>query len=391
MKRIMKFLFVAVGFFAGPGIIFLLPYVMPQEAYAAFAKVLTFAQLLTLVSGLGLEIGSARLNIPIGRITALLLATTSIAAIILFVIFPTMNLMEGAVVLCIAVVTSLATVYQSYFLFKGHALSYGIYGLTRSGVTLLALIALLKLGCGAVVAFGGGTLLGFIASLWIIRINLRDSGFWKGSEIKIAKLLKLSLPFFAINGAAVLPIILDRLMAQQHLSPLEFSKYMVVTTWAIPIMYLGNVYQQFLISHFDIDSLRVFVRKIGLLLVANIMYIGMVVLVTKLFVRVPYFKESQEFVPIWLLVAGWYTMYAAIAYPAAAYVQRKMKENAVRSLAWWTAAMLPLALIGAYLVSSAWWSEIGMYAAVIFSLLFASLMLVPRVCFVGRLLSKEQL
>lgn len=387
LRIILKFSLIAVGFLAGPGVIFLLPYIMPAESYANFAKVLTFAQLLALVSGLGLEISGARFNIALLRVTKIILLTTSISSIALFILFPGTTSEEKLIVWCIAFTTVLSTVYQSYFLFRGQALIYGLYGLIRSSIMLVLLIFLLRMKVDTVFAYGGATIIGFAFSLLLVNKNIKISLNEKHYDFKC--LIKASIPFFIINGVAVLPIILDRLMAQQNLVPIEFSKYIVVTTWAVPIMYIGNIYQQFIISHFDLFSLRALIKKNLLLLAANVAYIIFVVVVTTEVVHIPYFKSSSDFVPIWLLVSGWYAVYSAVAFPAAAYVQRKLDENMVRKLSWWTAGLLPFALFIAYFIASTQWSHIGMFAAAVFSSIFATLILVPRIFFVQRDLTKN--
>lgn len=387
LRIILKFSLIAVGFLAGPGVIFLLPYIMPAESYATFAKVLTFSQLLALVSGLGLEIAGARFNIGLLRVTKIIFLTTSISSVVLFIIFPGTNSEEKLIVWCIAFTTVLSTVYQSYFLFRGQALIYGLYGLMRSSIMLVSLIILLKLKFDVVLAYGISTIIGFTFSLRLVNKNIKAS--LDDKHYDFICLFKTSIPFFIINGVAVLPIILDRLMAQQNLVPTEFSKYIVVTTWAVPIMYIGNIYQQFIISHFDLFSLKALIKKNLLLLAANTAYIVFVVAVTAEIVHVPYFKSPTEFVPIWLMVSGWYAVYSAVAFPAAAYVQRKLDENIVRKLAWWTVGLLPLVLFIAYFIASTQWAHIGMFAAAIFSSIFASLILVPRVFFVQRDLTKN--
>lgn len=387
LRIILKFSLIAAGFLAGPGVIFLLPYIMPAESYATFAKVLTFSQLLALVSGLGLEIAGARFNIALLRVAKIIILTTSICSLALFIIFPGTTSEEKLIIWCIAFTTVLSTVYQSYFLFRGQALIYGIYGLMRSSIMLVSLIVLLRLKADVVFAYGVSAIIGFAFPLWLVNKNIKIT--LTGNYYDFKFLIKASIPFFIINGVAVLPIILDRLMAQQNLVPIEFSKYIVVTTWAVPIMYMGNIYQQFIISHFDLYSLRTLIKKNLLLLVANIVYIIFVVAVTTQIIQVPYFKSSADFIPIWLLVSGWYAVYSSVAFPAAAYVQKKLDENMVRKMAWWTAGLLPLALSTAFFITSSLWSHIGMFAAAIFSSIFASLILVPRVFFVQRDLTKN--
>ncbi|MDM2808607.1 hypothetical protein ACT3N0_09315 [Citrobacter portucalensis] len=387
LRIILKFSLIAVGFLAGPGVIFLLPYIMPADSYANFAKVLTFSQMLALVSGLGLEIAGARFNIAIVRVTKIILLTTSISSVLLFIIFPGTTSEEKLIVWCIAFTTVLSTVYQSYFLFRGQALIYGLYGLLRSSIMLVSLIILLKWKFEVVLSYGIATIIGFSVSLLLVNKNIKVSLNEKDYNFRC--LIKASMPFFIINGVAVLPIILDRLMAQQNLAPTEFSKYIVVTTWAVPIMYIGNIYQQFIISHFDLFSLKALIKKNLILLVVNTTYIIFVIAVTHKIVKVPYFKSSADFVPIWFLVSGWYTLYSAFAFPAAAYVQRRLEESMVQKLAWWTAGLLPLALSIAYFTASNQWSHVGMFAAAIFSSIFASLILVPRIFFVQRDLTKN--
>ncbi|WP_420254469.1 hypothetical protein, partial [Citrobacter portucalensis] len=206
LRIILKFSLIAVGFLAGPGVIFLLPYIMPADSYANFAKVLTFSQMLALVSGLGLEIAGARFNIAIVRVTKIILLTTSISSVLLFIIFPGTTSEEKLIVWCIAFTTVLSTVYQSYFLFRGQALIYGLYGLLRSSIMLVSLIILLKWKFEVVLSYGIATIIGFSVSLLLVNKNIKVSLNEKDYNFRC--LIKASMPFFIINGVAVLPIIL---------------------------------------------------------------------------------------------------------------------------------------------------------------------------------------
>lgn len=390
MNRIIKPLLVASGLFAGPGVIFLLPYVVPRDSYAAFAKVLTISQLLAVCGGLGLEIGGPRLNFPIGKLTGLVVVTTMLAAIVVFGISPTLGLPEAVIAIVVGAVTSLATIYQSYSLFKGDAVNYAFQGFFRSATTLIVMAIFLKIGEQASVAWGLGSLMGFVASLWFLKGTTREVGYF-GGRTSVAQLLIFSFPFFLINSAAVLPFIVDRFVSQRNLNIDDFSKYMVVTTWAVPIIYLGNFFQQYMVSRLGDESLRKLLKKMMFLLLLGAGYIFFVILVAGVLIPLPYFHNKSEFISIFSLVAGWYAIYSSVAFPAAAYVQREMPASTARLMAWCTAGMFPIAAICAYLFASIWWGKIGMYAAVMFSGAFSSLMIGPRIYFVGRSLSKSAL
>ena len=383
----MKFLLVAMGFLAGPGVIFLLPYIISANVYANFAKVLTFSQLITLVSGLGLEIAAAKFNVKISKVNLIVLCSTSIFSSLLFMAFSDLNFIEKIIIWSISSVTLLSVIYQSYFLFSGQALLYGLYGVVRSIIMIISLLILLNAKVDVTVAYGGASIISFIFTSWLI--NKRKKTITSPDAMKISALFMASIPFFIINGVSVLPITLDRLVAQQNLAIIEFSKYVVVTTWAVPILYLGNIFQQFLISRFNIFSIKKLINNIIILLLLNIAYAIFIWFITQFFLKIPYFNSVSDFHKIWFLVSGWYSLYSAFAYPAAAYVQRAMQKNLLNSLAKWTTVSIPVALIISYLAALNFWGNIGMYAAVIFSSFFASITLLPRIFFVQRELKKN--
>lgn len=388
--KLLNFLLVAVGLFAGPGVIFILPYFIVQESYAAFAKLLTFSQIIILMGGAGLDIGCPRLKVPILIATAILTIITMSAALILFAVSGPLTLTEYGIVLCAGLFGALSAMYQSYFLFRGDAITYGLSGLSRSLVTLICLFVLLNFGNDASISWGVATFAGFFASLYFVKKLYFDKIEEEKTPIQgWVNILKLSLPFFFINGAAVLPFILDRFMSQRYMTNGDFARYMVVTTWAIPIVYIGNIYQQYLIANFDIDSRKILIKSFLTLFGAGAVYILLVTVLTKTYIAIPYFKDSEDFLLVWILVGGWFALYGAMAFPAAAHVQKNMRENIALSLSRWTAFVLPLALTASFFAARFWWAKIGIYAGVIFSASFAFLMLTPRVYFVWRSLSKN--
>ena len=387
LSKLTKFSLIAIGLFAGPGVIFLLPYVVSQVSYANFIKILTVSQLIALIGGAGLDVGCARLKIPIRRASTLLISTTIISAVIVILISKSLSWIDVVVVFVAGLITAISTMYQSYFLFRGNSLAYGGFGFFRSLTMLILLVIFIKLGYEVSVSWGVATFFGFIVAVGLVRRSFYENSLEKdGFNKSVMEIIKFSLPFFLINGAAVIPFLMDKLISQKYLSLDDFSKYMVVTTWAIPILYLGNIYQQYLIANYDIKNRENLIKKIFLLFFAGLSYVVLVIGVVKYLVHIPFFKNVDDFIEIWIIVGFWYALYSGLAYPAAACVQKKMEEKSLSSLSKCSAIAFPLSLMTAFFSVLFLWNDFGMYAAVLFAAIFAFLMLAPRVYFVWRML-----
>ncbi len=390
--HMLKILTIGIGTIAGPGVLFLLPYILPIKQFANFASVLAISQLIMSIGGLSLDVSCPRLAIEF-KWTAVysLLAILVASAVVFYGFVGDVNekFILGSL---IAWVGSLTAIFHSYSLFSGKAKLYGVIGLAKALVFLMVLISAIHLGIRPSLAWFYASLIALFVALWLLITNGGVSLLESKSQSNWSDVIKFSTPLAIIVAAGSLPFVLDRAIAQKLLSVSEFARYAVAVTWAAPVIYVGNIVYQSMIATKTNDSVKTLFYWGGGLFLAGTFYALLVVILCLYYVRVPYFKDGIDFIHVWGWIVGWYVIYSSLSFPVAAVMQKHFSAIQLKSLAYITLVIVVVWLMAVY----------GLYtisflpmvitnktmAIVIFTGLLAAVGVSAKIIYVFRYLSK---
>lgn len=348
LHRIFRIAVIAAGIMAGPGILFILPYLLPISKFASFAAVLAIAQLIAGLGGFGLDVSCPRLGIKVQWAAVYSLFFTLLASIIVFFCFGITLSEKFILSSLIAWVVSLTTIFHSYSIFAGKVKLYGIIGLAKAIVFLVVLTCAIYIGVSPAVAWFFAALSGLFVALFMLMINgggvVNDST----SESDWMDVVKFSTPLAIIVAAGALPFVFDRAVAQYVLSESDFARYAVAVTWAVPIIYIGNVIQQTMIAEKTPITIKTLFFWCGVIFVMSLIYISFIGVIGVFFIKVPYFSDGIDFIRIWGWIAGWYAIFSAVSFPISAVMQKHFSAIQLKSLAYATIGIIVFFLLFAY-------------------------------------------
>lgn len=390
-RKSFKFFVVALGLLAGPGVLFALPYILGPIEYANFAKMLAVSQLISIVGTVGLEVACPRLGVKVQVATRHAVITTLLAAFFLYFISRSLSGVQYFLAVIAALCNTLNAIYQSYLVFSGRTMSYGISGAAKAITILLVLILFVHAGFDAGVAWSVASVIALLIAVYFMfyerdRMRVDENP----TNTNLVAIFKLGVPLAVIYGTATLPFVLDRVVAQSHLASIEFAKYAVAVTWAVPLVYVGNVFQQFIIAESDENLFSKFIKFAAILFALELCYAILVVLLILVGVKVPYFATSTEFFSYWGPVVSVYGIYSALAFPAAALIQKSFAVKEITTLAGLTAIFVGCAsiLLSAF---SKFADHSGIAAPIICSFVFGLASILPRLYSVCKHISTKKI
>lgn len=376
---------------AGPGVLFVLPFLLPVAQFASFAAVLAIAQLISGCGSFGLDIACPRLKVkPFWVLIYSLLSITFSAAVILFGFGNSLN--ENFVLSAlIAWLGTLTATLHSYSIFSGRASLYGIIGVAKA----VGFLAVLSISMGTGVEPGYAWFFSTLGSLCIVFVLMKwRNGFrsdpHETGEVNWRDVLRFSAPLAILIAVGALPFVADRAIAQYVLEPQQFAKYAVAVAWATPIIYIGNIIQQAIVGARQRDTLRSVSLWAGGIFALGVGYVAVVGALTLFVVRVPYFSSGRDFVGLWGWIAGWYVLYSALHFPVAAIVQKYFSANELKPLAYASATIGIGFLAVVYLVDASvdLFARAGFWVVVILMVLSSAAGVAPKIFFAVRHLKK---
>lgn len=390
MRRVFRVATIGIGTMAGPGVLFLLPYILPLDQFASFAAVLAISQLVMSIGGFGLDVTCPRLAIALKWAAAYSLLSILVASVAVFIGFGSVLSEKFILGSLIAWAGSLTAIFHSYSLFAGRAKLYGLIGFIKAMVFLAVLMFAISFGISPAMAWFFAALSGLFVAFWLLMMNGGAALLESNTQSGWGDVIKFTTPLAIIVAAGALPFVLDRAIAQHLLNTAEFARYAVAVTWAAPVIYIGNVVQQTLIATKKNDSMQTLLYWGWLLFVAAAIYIVIIAILSLYFVRVPYFADGKDFIGLWGWIVGWYVIYSSISFPVSAVMQKHFSANQIKSLAYITASAVVL-----------WWIAVyGLYAnfatvsamdnktmgIIIFTIFIAVAGVLPKIVFVFRYL-----
>ena len=390
-RKSFKFFVVALGLLAGPGVLFTLPYILGPIEYANFAKMLAVSQLISIVGTVGLEVACPRLGVKVPIATRHAVITTLLAAFFLYFLSRSLSTPQYILAVIAALCNTLNAIYQSYLVFSGRTMSYGISGAAKAITILLVLILFLHAGFDAGVAWSVASVIALMIATYFMvyerdRMKVDDNP----ANTNLAAIFKLGLPLAVIYGTATLPFVLDRVVAQSHLSSIEFARYAVAVTWAVPLVYVGNVFQQFIIAESDEELFSKFAKFATILFVLEVCYAMLIVMLILIGVKIPYFTSPTDFFSYWGPIVSVYGIYSAFAFPAAALIQKSFAVKEIAKLAALTAIVVGFSSVLLY-VFSKFADGAGIAAPIVCSLIFGLASILPRLYSVCKHISTKKI
>jgi hypothetical protein len=383
---------IGVGAMAGPGVLFVMPYILPLDQFVVIAAVLAIAQLMGSLGSFGLDITCPRLGIKLQWAAVYNSLSMLVASAVVFFGFGSPLTEKFILGLLIAWVGSLTAIFHSYSLFAGRARLYGVIGLAKALVFLAVLVFAIYLGVSPEIAWFLAALSGLFIAFWLLIMNGGVDSSGSNTQSGWKEVIRFSTPLAIIIAAGALPFVLDRAIAQHLLNVAEFARYTVAVTWALPVIYIGNIVQQSMIATKKDDSTRTMLFWGVGLMIAGTVYIVLIGLLSLYFVRIPYFADGEDFIRLWGWIVGWYVIYSAISFPVAAVIQKHFSAVQLQSLAYITASIAVLWLVSAYGLYANFISGAAMenktMAIIVFAVFFAVVGVSPKIVFVYRYLTK---
>lgn len=392
LYRMFRIATIGIGTMAGPGVLFLLPFILPLNQFADFAAVLAISQLIMSIGGFSLDVTCSRLAIELKRAAVYSLISILVASVVVFFGFGS-HLSEKFILgFLIAWVSSLTAIFHSYSIFAGRARLYGVIGLAKALVFLAVLIFAIYLRIGPAMAWFFAALSGLFVAIWLLIMNGGVALLGSDTQSDWKDVIKFSTPLAIIVASSALPFVLDRAIAQHLLSTAEFARYAVAVTWAAPIIYIGNVIQQSMIATKNDNSMKILMYWGGGLFIVGTFYIVLVGILSQYFVRVPYFADGRDFIHLWGWIVGWYVIYSSVIFPVNAVMQKHFSAVQMKSLAYVTAGIVVLWLVSVYGLYANYFSEEVIenktMAIILFTVFLAVVGVSPKIVFVFRYMSK---
>jgi len=346
MRNVIRYFQIFIGVAAGPGVMFALPYIVHSGKFAEFSGFMATVQFLASLGSVGMEVAAPRDRIRPMMAMKALLCTHFVVFLVALLIFSGRGCLMTFYIVVAVLALNVALVFQNYFLFMGKSLFYAVIGMIRAALVLAACFLALYLHSSLVVAWVVSGVLGALIALlfvgkWCPELNVQG-------ESSVFKVVRQGFSLFVINTAASLPFLVDRLIAKGHLGTEVFARYMVATTWALPMVYIGNTAQQYFIVTRAISGFVSFLKSLRLLMLKCLAFCVVVVLIS-LVVTPPYFTNGGDFLKIWGVIVAWQAVYCIIAFPLAAVIQGSLSHIALKRLANWTVMLLGVIWLAYYI------------------------------------------
>jgi hypothetical protein len=169
-------------------------------------------------------------------------------------------------------------------------------------------------------------------------------------------------------------------------------RYAVAVTWAMPIIYIGNIFYQSMIANHKSDSIKNLIYWAGGLFAVSLMYILFVGILCMYFVKVPFFANGKDFMRLWGWIVGWYIVYSLIAFPASAVMQKNFSPIQIYRLALYT--FFTLIFFGICLYIGYWYfrqqiNDGSVLMIVFISTIFSFIAVIPKITFTYNYLRHE--
>ena len=162
---------IGVGAMAGPGVLFVMPYILPLDQFVVIAAVLAIAQLMGSLGSFGLDITCPRLGIKLQWAAVYNSLSMLVASAVVFFGFGSPLTEKFILGLLIAWVGSLTAIFHSYSLFAGRARLYGVIGLAKALVFLAVLVFAIYLGVSPEMAWFLAAIGGLFVAFWLLIMN----------------------------------------------------------------------------------------------------------------------------------------------------------------------------------------------------------------------------
>jgi hypothetical protein len=341
---------IAVGAIAGPGVLFVLPYILPIKKFSVLAAVLATSQLVGVLGAFGLDIACPRLGISLARSALYSGITISIAALFVCISLSHTLPIQFIIAVVLAWILLLSNIFHSYSLFAGLSKVYGMIGFLKALFFLIVFIVALRCGINPELAWLMAAIAGLLTAFILLKKTWNDNYCDTNMHAGWKNIIEFSLPSALIVATSSLPFVIDRVIAQDVLGTNDFARYTVAVTWAVPILYFGNIAEKTMIATTRQESLGDILKwAVGLLAVCGA-YSATIILLALFFIKVPYFQNNYEFFRIWGLLAAWYTLYTVVHNPTFAYIQKQFSTKQLKPLSMTAAVLAAIVLLSAILL-----------------------------------------
>jgi len=385
-QQLSRAISIAIGLMAGQGILLVLPFTMSIEDFAKLASMLAISQLIGTIGSFSLEITCPRLSVAWKRAVYSSLISIFLAAAAVVPTLADEFSIKYLYGIALAWIVTFTNILHSYALFSGNARLYAKIGLTKAATFLFAFVALKYFGMEIIACW----LLAASSALLVISkilSNAKISSLCNPQNVTWQQILKFSTPSAVVVAIGTLPFVFDRALAQELLSTTDFARYALAVTWAAPLLYLGNIVTNSIVSSVPVVSSLGLLRWMLALAGASTAYILIITFCVYWFIPMPFFDGFADFFSLWLPIAIYFLVYATISAPTAAVVQKSFEARKLIKLAYVMGGNA-LAFLGLcyfmWTISGENLSNVSSSTVVLISMLIAFVGIFPKVVMVLR-------
>lgn len=325
-NRVVIHLKILIGIASGPGLLLILPFLLSKNDYGRIFGFIVVVQFVSLFSSLGLEVVVSRANLPI-RFAFVTLAITTFLATFFYVHARSVQTSSYTAILVFgtAFTNNISLVIQNRYLFSGNTDRYARFGIYRAALMIITIFVCIRaridIETGWAIASATSTLVPHLI-LRVHEMTLKNSASEKLTFTAIRSIFLASLPMAMLNSLSGLPFLAERLIARDSFSPEMFSKYAICATLMTPMVYIGNMTQNYMISHNEKiggrtakDAAKQLMMLCG----------GYVVFILSFgsFIFPSYFHGLSDFYSVLIPGVLWVYLYCITAFPLAAITQKQ--------------------------------------------------------------------
>jgi len=326
-----KILIIIIGIISGPLFLILIPYLTSINEYAEFNSFYYKLQLISLFSMLGFEITAARKKLSLLHIS-ISMFVSNLIFILLFI--TTIEYFNFYIIFLILYFNSVSSVMSAYYLYIENIKAYLLLSIIRVAILLVILPFLLKIiEISMLNAYFLSIACIFLFTLIIVRTNILPSV----KQINYYSIITDSFFIFLINASSTLPFLLDKIYVTNSLDKIQSNTYIFVWTLSVPIFYLGNVIEKYLISE-SVITIKKIITSFLVVLFFGCSYFFIVSFFLYYFIpKHIYLEDAISFFKLDVVIL---TTFAMFHYPIASLVNKNATTNQLKILSFLSLGIL---------------------------------------------------
>lgn len=228
-----------------------------------------------------------------------------------------------------ALANNIALVIQNRYLFGGDPDRYAQFGSCKAALLIIILPGCIYINVDIEASWGIASITSAAISHFAIRPSKATSDKHFSEllpPVRAFHIFQASLPMAVLNSLSSLPFLIERLIAKEAFLPDIFPKYAICATLISPLVYIGNMSQNHLISHNENIDKHAIINSTKLLILLSSGYVAL------LFYFAPiaypsYFPSRADFYGFAFPCILWAFGYCILIFPLAAVMQKQAEAQ----------------------------------------------------------------